>query len=183
MMTSILKKTPTHRLLITLLSGLLFLTACTESADRFFGISVLNTNILREFGTPTFARRLNDETKEFPGVPASKKKGDEAQKNISNQILYIEKSIKDIKNLSESGVKKEIKTLSLELFEFVLPVYKNEYMAYAKLCDTKGPQEQKDLIVKEIDEKYNEAFEKKYIRLLEKGKAFATDNNLNVKWD
>lgn len=56
-------------------------------------------------------------------------------------------------------------------------------MAYAKLCDAKAPQEQKDLIIKGIDEKYNEEFEKKYIALLEKGKAFAKDNNLNVKWD
>ena len=183
MMTSLLKKTATHRLLLGLLSGLLFLSACTESADRFFGIAVLNTNMLREFGTPTFARRLNDETKEFPGVPASRKNGDEAQKSISNKIMFIEKSIKDIRSLSESGLRKEIKQQSLELFEFVLPVYKNEYMAYAKLCDAKGPQEQKDQIIKEIDEKYNEAFEQKYIPLLEKGKVFAKENNLNVKWD
>lgn len=183
MMISRLTKAPTPRLFITLLTGLLFLTACTESADRFFGVAVLNTNILREFGTPTFARRLDDQTKEFPGVPASKKNGDEAQKSITNEILFIEKNIKDISSLSESGVKKEIKQQSLELFQFVLPVYKNEYMAYAKLCDAKAPQEQKDLIIKGIDEKYNEEFEKKYIGLLEKGKAFAKDNNLNVKWD
>lgn len=52
MMISRLTKAPTPRLFITLLTGLLFLTACTESADRFFGVAVLNTNILREFGTP-----------------------------------------------------------------------------------------------------------------------------------
>lgn len=182
-MTSLLTKAATHRLFVTLLTGMLFLTACTESADRFFGIAVLNTNMLREFGTPTFARRLNDETKEFPDIPSSRKNGDEAQKSITNKILFIEKSIKDIKSLSESGIRKDIRQQSLELFELVLPVYKNEYMAYAKLCDTKGPQEQKDLIIRKIDEKYNEAFEKKYIRLLEKGKTFAKDNNLNVKWD
>ncbi|SHF27471.1 hypothetical protein [Pedobacter caeni] len=182
-MIRIFKKAHAHLLLSMLFTGLLFLTSCTESADRFFGIAVLNTNSLREFGMPVFAKRLDDETKEFPNVPSSKKKGDEAQKRIANSILYIEKSLKEIKELSESGDKKEIKQLSLELYELVLPVYKNEYMAYAKLCDTKAPQEQKDLIIKAIDEKYNDAFEKKYALLLEKGKAFAIANNLNVKWD
>lgn len=160
----------------------LFLQSCTETADKFFGIAVLNTNSISRFATPAMAREINGQTIEYPDIPSSKKKGDEAVTYIKNQILYIEKSLKDIKALSAGGERKAIQDQAIALYEFVLPVYKNEYTAYAKLCDAKGTQEQKDKLIKAIEEKYNTEFEKKYSILLENGKAFAEENNLNVKW-
>ena len=160
----------------------LFLQSCTETADKFFGIAVLNTNSISRFATPAMAREINGQTIEYPDIPSSKKKGDEAVTYIKNQILYIEKSLKDIKALSAGGERKVIQDQAIALYEFVLPVYKNEYTAYAKLCDAKGTQEQKDKLIKSIEEKYNTEFEKKYSILLENGKAFAEENNLNVKW-
>lgn len=160
------------------------LQSCSETPDRFFGVAILNTNTISDFGTPVLAKHINDETIEFADIPSSKKKGDEAQKNLENRILYMEKSLNDIKALSGSGQeRKDIKEQSIALYEFVIPVYKNEYTAYAKLCDTKASQEEKDQIIKSIEQKYNAGFEKRYAALLTSGKAFASDNNLNVNWD
>lgn len=161
---------------------ILFLQSCTETADNFFGIAILNTNFISRFATPSMAKEINGQTIEYPDIPSSKKKGDEAISYVKNQILYIEKSLNDIKALSASGERKVIKDQAIALYEYVLPVYKNEYTAYAKLCDEKGTQEQKDKLIKAIEEKYNPEFEKKYAILLENGKAFAEENNLNVKW-
>lgn len=161
---------------------ILLLQSCTETADKFFGIAVLNTNFISRFATPSMAKEINGQTIEYPDIPSSKKKGDEAVTSVNYQILYIEKCLKDIKALSASGERKVIQDQAIALYEFVLPVYKNEYTAYAKLCDAKGPQEQKDKLIKAIEEKYNTEFEKKYSILLENGKAFAEENNLNVKW-
>lgn len=179
-----------RKLSVVALSGTLLFSSCVaESPDKFFGITVLNTNMISDFGTPRLAKSIEDQTKEYPDIPSSKKEGNEAQKMIENKYLYVEKVIKDIKGLSDlqpltdKEDTKEIKALSLSVFEMVLPVYKNEYMTLAKLCDTKAPQEQKDEIIKTIAEKYNPAFEEKFELLMEKGKAYASKHNLNVNWN
>lgn len=158
--------------------------SCSEDPDKFFGVAVLNTNTITDFGTPILAKHIDAETTEFPDIPSSKKKGDEAIKLVESNLLYMEKSLKDIKALTaNSDDSKEIKAQSIALYEYVIPVYKNEYTAYAKLCDSKAPQAQKDEIIKTIDQKYNAEFEKRYAALLESGKAFAKKNNLNVDWN
>lgn len=53
---------------------------------------------------------------------------------------------------------------------------------YAKLCDSKADQAKKDEIVNAIEQKYATKFEQMYIDLMDDGKAFAKENNLNVNW-
>jgi len=161
----------------------IFLQSCSETPDDFFSTAVLNTNVISDFGTPILAKHISDETLEFADIPSSKKKGDEAMIMIQNKILYLEKSLKDIKALTANDqLRKDIKTQSIALYELVIPVYKNEYTAYAKLCDAKAPQAESLQLVKTIEEKYNARFEQQYSALLSNGKAFAKENNLNVDW-
>ncbi|KEQ30824.1 hypothetical protein N180_18590 [Pedobacter antarcticus 4BY] len=161
----------------------LLLNSCAETPDKFFGVAVLNTNIVTDFATPRLAKHISDTTTEYPDIPSSKKNGDEAVSYLGNKILYMEKVVKDIKGLTENSSTKEIIKESLDLYAYVLPVYKNEYMAYAKLCDAKGSKEEKEAMSRKIEDKYAETFETKYISLMEKGKAYADKHNLNVKWD
>ena len=167
----------------SLISSLLFLSSCAETPQKFFDITVLNTNALNDFASPNLAQHIEDETKEFPDIPSSKKKGDEAVTSINNTTMYLEQSLEKIKKLSASGEEeKELKKLSEELYEMVIPVYKNEYLSYAKLCDRKGSQADKDVIIKNIDQKYRVRFEQQYDLLLEKGKTYAKENNIQVNW-
>ncbi|WP_316800808.1 hypothetical protein [Pedobacter frigidisoli] len=166
-----------------LILAVLFFSACSETPERFFDIAILNTNMINDFASPDLARHINDETKEFPDIPSSKKKGNEAVTNITNKILYLEQSLDKVKKLSVSGdEEQEIKALSTSLYELVIPVYKNEYMAYAKLCDAKGSQSAKEVLIKDIDQKYGMRFEQNYNRLMEKGKAYAQEHGIQVNW-
>ncbi|GGG49234.1 hypothetical protein [Epilithonimonas arachidiradicis] len=161
----------------------LSLQSCSESPDKFFGIAVLNTNIINDFATPTLAKHINDETVEFADIPSSKNKADEAITFVNNKIAYLEKSLNDIKALNaNSDDRKAIKEKSVALYEYVIPVYKNEYTNYAKLCDSKADQAKKDEIINVIEQKYAAKFEQMYIDLMDDGKAFAKENNLNVNW-
>jgi len=163
--------------------SILLLSSCAETPEKFFDITILNTNVINDFASPDLARHIDDEAKEYPNIPSSKKKGDEATTTVKNKILYLEQSLEKVKKLSASGdEQKEIKALSVALYEMTIPVYKNEYLAYAKLCDQKGSQESKDAIIKDIDQKYTAAFEQKYTALMEKGKAYASENNIQVNW-
>ncbi|BAV04252.1 hypothetical protein FLA_0231 [Filimonas lacunae] len=162
----------------------ILLTACnTLSPDQFFQKAVLNSNMVSDFGTAQFAKMLESYGKEYPaGVQAPPKKGDEAQEAVKNKALYLEKVIKELKTVSENDDNREIKKLALELYEFTLPAYQNEYAAYAKLCDTKGADDAKVAILKTIDEKYTGRFEVLFTQLMEKGKVYAAKHNLKVTW-
>lgn len=159
-----------------------FFVSCNlnTSPDQFFGVAVLNTNTISDFGTDRLARHIEMQAKD---IPSTKKKGDEAVIYVNNNVLYMEKVLKDIKELPENADTKEIRDLSLSIYEDVIPVYKNEYTAYAKLCDAKAPEDQKQLLIQNIEKKYVPAFEEKFALLLEKGKAYAQKHDLNVKWD
>lgn len=160
-----------------------FIQSCAEPADKFFTTAILNTNTISDFATPILVKHINDETTEFPDIPSSKKNGDEARKFVQNNILYREKSLNDIKALNaNSDDRKAIKEKSVALYEFIIPVYKNEYTNYAKLCDSKADQTSKDELEKSIEQKYGVKFEKMYTDLMETGKIFATENKLNVDW-
>lgn len=88
-------------------------------------------------------------------MPSSKKQGDEAQKSVDIKIQTVEKAIKDIKALQVSDEDaKALQAQSVALFEKVLPIYKNEYAAYAKLCDTKGPDAEKKALLQKISTTY-----------------------------
>ncbi|CAH0190681.1 hypothetical protein SRABI36_01744 [Pedobacter sp. Bi36] len=139
--------------------------------------------MINDFASADLARHINDETKEYSDIPSNKKKGNEAATNLNNKILYLEQSLEKVKKLSTSGdEEKEIKALSQQLYELVIPVYKNEYLAYAKLCDSKGSQSAKDEIINSIDQKYGARFEQNFNALMEKGKAYAQKNNIQVNW-
>ena len=183
-MTNSLKPFAAKLSIALILALSIFLQSCSEPANDFFGVAVLNTNTITDFGTPILAKHIDAETTEFPDIPSSKKKGDEAVKNVQSKILYMEKVLNDINALSANDdSRKVIKEQAIALYEFVIPVYKNEYTAYAKLCDAKAPQAEKDEIIASIEQKYSARFEALYTALLTNGKAFAEANQLNVDWN
>ncbi|SOD14322.1 hypothetical protein [Pedobacter xixiisoli] len=170
--------------LATILIFSLLFQSCSEPADKFFDTAVLNTNMINDFATPRLAKHISDNTIEFADIPSSKTKGDEAVNDVKNKILYLEKSLKDIKGLSDSDkLRKAIKEESVALYVFVIPVYQKEYMAYAKLCDAKASKEEREQLAKSIEQKYYADFELKFSALLTKGKAFAEQHNIPVNWN
>ncbi|WP_209577835.1 MULTISPECIES: hypothetical protein [unclassified Sphingobacterium] len=171
-------------LVIILMLSSMFFTACqSPSPDKFFGKVVLNTNLIADFAPERYGKSLEQETVEFADMPSSKKVGDEAQKSVEIKIQVVEKALKDIKELNVSDAEaKALKEQSIALFEKVLPVYKNEYTAYAKLCDRKGSAEEKQALLQKIEKndmpEINSAFDNVYTL----GKAYAEKHNLNVNW-
>lgn len=162
-----------------------FLSSCQyERPQQFFDTVVLNTNYIADFAPEVFGRRLDQEAAEYPDIPSSKKNGDEAQQVVSIKIQSIEKAMAAIQKIDASGADAEaLKQKSLELFETVLPAYKNEYFAYAKLCDSKGTDSEKQLLLAKIESHYMPAADALFVALQEMGKSYATKHNLNVNWN
>lgn len=165
-------------------SILLLLVSCqSTSPEKFFDQTILNTNLISQFEPNYFGKMLEQYTVEYPDMPSSKKKGNEAQEVVQIKITSIEHALEKIKALDANDEeRKSIKQNSIELFEAALSVYKNEYLTYAKLCDEKSTSPEKQALLKKVEESDLPKIEKLMDSLYEKGKVFADKHNINVNW-
>lgn len=173
----------THLLFLTTLVCTLLLSCNRPSPDQFFQTTVLNTNILNEFGSERFTKSLMDETIEFPDMPSSKKNGDEAQQVVEVKIAYLEQTIKKIEDSTPPDEDGEVlKEKALDLFKFVLPVYQKEYLGLAAMCDKKQPESEIVQASENIIQAYAPAFEDKYVALIELGQQYAEKHDINASF-
>ena len=102
---------------------------------------------------------------------------------IEDQIKSIETNYEKVKDLKETDETKDILKASLSLYEYVLPVYKNEYLQLAKLYDDGASKEQIQSMETLIENKYSNNFHQLYNNLTVAGKPYAEKNNIKVNWD
>ncbi|MBW8683405.1 hypothetical protein [Chitinophaga rhizophila] len=164
------------------LGFMLALAACTNpTPENYFDRAVLNTNIFNDFASENFTRDLIATTVKHEGVQGNEAPN-QAQMIVDNKAQYIEKALKDIKALKKTDETKEMLETSIALHEYVLPVYKNEYTALAKLCDSGAAKDDIAALALEIDNKYAAQFEELFVKLTNLGKAYAKAHDINVSW-
>ena len=162
------------------LCGSFLLTACnTATPENYFDRAVLNTNLFNDFASDHFTSMLVAYTVKHEGV---QQQNITATKVVENDVLSIEKALKDVKALPETDETKEMLQTSIALHEYVLPVYKNEYMALAKLCDNGASKEDIAAKGQEISSKYAKRFDELSAKLMNLGKVYAKAHNINVNW-
>lgn len=169
-----------HMMYLFILGAFLGFTACTTATpENYFDRAVLNTNMFNDFASERFTKQLIAQNVKHEGIPATPRA---AETIVDNKAKYIEKALKDIKALKQTDETKEMLQTSIALHEMVLPVYQNEYMALAKLCDSGAPNDDVSALALEIENKYAAKFEDLFIKLTNLGKAYAKANNINVTW-
>lgn len=167
--------------LYVLLGAFAAFSACTNpTPENYFDQAVLNTNIINDFGSEPLTKMLIAQNVKYNGTLPNGPNA--ATKMIDAKVQWIEKDIKKISDLKETDETRNMLKTSVALFEYVLPVYKNEYMALAKLSDQGGTQEDILSLGKEIDEKYGVRFDSLYDVLTAEGKKYATAHNIQVRW-
>lgn len=93
----------------------------------------------------------------------------------------IEENYGKVKALSSNAETKEMLSAAQALYEFVLPVYKNEYTQLAALYDDGAPADKTAALEKTIQEKYGAKFQELYTALGTAGKAYAAKHNIPVR--
>lgn len=157
-----------------------FLLSCqSESPQQFFDQAILNTNLLGDFDPIRFGKSLE----ETANASSEQQPGTEAQQIVAIKIQTIERALEKISALDDSDAnRKAIKEASIALFETALPVYKNEYKQYAKLCDERSMSADKEKLLKKVEDSDLPKIEQLKETIYQKGKIFAEKNNLNVHW-
>jgi hypothetical protein len=100
---------------------------------------------------------------------------------IKTKLETVEANFEKVKAIGSNEETKEMLNASLALYEFVIPVYKNEYTQLAKLYDEGAPAEQIAALEKTIQEKYGARFEELYNAVGTTGKAYAAKHNIPVR--
>lgn len=157
-----------------------FLSCNTTTPEKYFDISVLNSNTLlgfaeqgpfREFETPS--AKMDEK-----GKVAPEKRAD----HLTVKIQIIEAALAKIESLTETEETKDMLRTSKALHEYVLPVYKNEYVQLAKLYDDGAAKDKIASQTQLIHDKYYSGFKDLYLKLVSIGKAYAAKHSINVRW-
>lgn len=168
-------------IVISILNCCLFISCSSDTAETYFGVAVLNTNKIVGFANNGLLMQL-----ESPSVKMSENNSEpvpmKRSEVINSEIEFIESNIDKLKSFKETDDTKEMISASLALHEYILPVYKNEYMKLAGLFDSNAPDDQIKFLDASIREKYSSGYKEKYNKLIETGKKYAEKNNIKVNW-
>lgn len=100
---------------------------------------------------------------------------------VKDKLTRVEENFTQVKGLSSNDDNKEMLAASIALYEFVLPVYKNEYTALAALYDANAPAAQIAAAEKNITDKYEAKFEELYNAVVKTGTAYAQKHGIPVQ--
>jgi hypothetical protein len=167
---------------LTILAAGLVLIGCNHpSPEKYFDITVLNTNVVVGFANEGMAREL-----ESPSVQLVKNTDAVVPMKrvdvINSKIEFAETNLAKIEKLDASGDNKEMVEASRDLFNYIIPVYKNEYMQLAKLYDADASKEQITTLMTSVQTKYFPRYEALSNKLIAHGKVYAAAHNIKVNW-
>jgi len=155
----------------------------TATPEKYFDVAVLNVNTVVGFANDGLHRQLDQPSVKLVEGTTDQTTPMKRKEVIDQDIKSIEETLDKVKGLHETDETKEMLRRSIALYEYVLPVYKNEYVQLAKLYDENASPETIASATKAITDKYFTGFAKLHDQLMESGKLYADRHNIKVNWD
>ena len=153
----------------------------SKTPRAYFETAALSCNMFSGFAGKDFDNYLkyqpvmyNPETKKTDTISF--------EKNIQNNLLLpIDGFFAKVKALKATEETKPMIDASMDLYNYALPKYKNDFMAIAKMKDKNRPKEEVDKALNDFVKNYSDEFKIKYSKFLDISLAFAKKNNIEVK--
>ena len=153
----------------------------TASPEKTFDVAALNCNLIYGFADGVMEQQLASPSIKLVDEKTQATAPMTRKEVIDQKIQIIEENYEKVKDLAVNDENKAMIDASKALYEFVLPVYKNEYTDLAKLYDDKAPSDQIETMQKNIAEKYGSQFGQLYQAVLTTGKVYAEKNGIQVR--
>jgi len=170
-------------LLLLVSSSYLFIACSSANPETYFGLAVLNSNLMHGFAGNGMLRELESPSVKMVDGDVNNLAPMTRKEMVDAKVQTLEANLKKLKGLKETDDTRNLLQASAAIYDYVLPVYKNEYQELAKLYDTNAPRENIQSYSQSISDKYYPG----YLQLVEKmttaGKAFADKNGIKVNWD
>ena len=165
-----------------LLTACCLLAGCSHSPQEYFEQAALNCNLMYGFaGSYELKRDLATPQEKLVDEKTMKMAPMKRAEVVKDKLTIVEENFAKVKELSATDDNKEMLTASTELYEFVLPVYKNEYTQLAALYDENAPADKIDAAAKNITDKYAAKFEELYNAVIKTGTAYAEKHGIPVR--
>jgi hypothetical protein len=166
-------------LLFFLCCSVLF--SCSTSPHQYFNQAALNCNLLYGFAGYELERDLSTAQEKLVDANTMKMAPVTRTEVVKEKLAIVEENYQKVKNLGNNADASEMLKASSALYEFVIPVYKNEYTQLAALYDGNAPADKISAAAKNITDKYAAKFEELYNALIKTGTAYAEKNSIPVK--
>ncbi len=169
-------------ILLSLPTLILFPGCGDASPERYFDLAVLNSNLIVGFASDGFQRELDQPTVMLVEGTRDSARPMKRTDVVNDKIRFVEENLSKLKKLKQTPDTQDILRASIQLHEFILPVYKNEYQALAHLYDDGANVDIIRNTANAIHDKYSADFEERYNSLISSGKNFATKHKIAVNW-
>ena len=164
------------------LSAIILLAGCSAPAPQeYFGQAALNCNVLFGFADRGLFSQLESPSEKLVDQRTMTTEPMLRKEVVTGKLEQIEANYRKVKDLPANDDAKQMVEASLALYDFVLPVYKNEIMKLAVLYDENAPAEKIHAEQKMISDTYAEKFNALYQAVLNAGLAYAGRNNIPVQ--
>ena len=172
-----------NRVFLILALAFVIFSCNRPSPEKYFTTIVLNTNLLYGFAGEGMQRQLSSPSARLVDIKTGATEPEKRTNVIEQKTEILEKILRQIKNLPDWSESNEMHQAAIDLYEYVLPVYKTEYKQLAELYDKNTGREQITKMEKEITDKYEAGFEILHNKLISAGKLYAAKHKINVRWD
>lgn len=161
-----------------------FSTSCDLSRpDEIFGKAVLNLNMFHGFAGRGMEGQLKQPSMKLAEGGSGKVVQMRRKEVVDDKILFAENSRAKVAKLKQTDETKAMIETSLAVYDFIIPVYKNEYQELARLHDEGAPQTEIDTLAASIREKYAEGYQTRMDAVVTAAKPYADKHGLKVNWN
>ena len=167
-----------------LLPAVCLVSSCdTATPENYFDRAVLNCNLMNGFAGNGMARNLESPSVKLADPGGSRTVAMTRKEVIDGQILSLEEAYGKVKKLRQTDETKAMLQASLAVYEYVLPVYKDEYQQLARLYDGGAEKKEIEALSQTITAKYAAGFQSRMESLTMIAKPYAERHGIQVKWD
>jgi len=169
--------------LLLCVAFIILLPSCGDSPRICFDRAVLNCNMIQDFAGEGMERQLKAPSVKLTDAKTGASAPMTRKEVMDDKIAFTEQSLAKVRQLGQTDDNREMVQASIALYEYVLPVYRDDYQRLAKLYDDSASKGAIEQLSSSIATKYRAQFRALSDRLTAAGKAYATRHEIQVVWD
>ena len=171
-------------LLLFSIACVCLLASCQKATPRdTFNAAVLNTNLMHGFAGEGMRSQLSQAGTKLSGPNFDQEVEMKRMEVVATKLTALEEAFEKLKKLKPDDDSRAMLQAATALYEFVLPVYRNEYRQLAGLYDDKADAAKIQALEQSIQDQYQAKFAALSAALTAAAKPYAEKNQIQVTWD
>ena len=157
--------------------------SCNYSSPKdYFNVAVLNVNLLHGFASGGMQQQMENPALQMINGDKDHYAAMKRKEVLDQKLDMVHRNISLLKELRRTASTEDLINASMALYEYVLPVYENEYRELARLYDDDASPNAIASLTEMINHKYFPGYAELFDKLMAVAKPYAEENHINVAW-